>query len=277
MQAQFRFAPSPNGYLHLGHAYSALLNERFAQAHAGRLLLRIEDIDQGRSRSTYVEGLYEDLAWLGLRFAEPIRVQSDYFELYRTQADLLKKRGLLYPCSCTRNQIKQRAKGQAGEVDPDGVPLYAGACREGHPATDQPLAWRLDMRKALQAVEEPLVIRCFDAQGQFYERPAQPALWGDVVLVRKDTPTSYHLSVVLDDAAQDITHIVRGRDLEQATDLHRLLQALLGLPSPVYHHHALIEDEQGDKLSKSKLSKPLRQWRAEGETGQTIRHRLGFI
>ena len=276
VQPLFRFAPSPNGYLHLGHAYSALENERLAKMVSGQMLLRIEDIDQGRARPDFVSAIHEDLAWLGLDFSGVARVQSEHFGFYQSKARMLVERGLLYRCSCTRSEIKRASEHANAGYDPDGAPLYTGHCRHGISADGQPFAWRLDMQKALASIRTPLVIRCMDAQGTFSERVARPQVWGDVVLVRKDIPTSYHLAVVLDDALQKITHVVRGQDLETATDLHRLVQALFELPSPVYYHHRLITDEDGQKLSKSKLSKPLRQWRAEGLSPREIRRLLGF-
>ena len=276
MQPLFRFAPSPNGYLHLGHAYSALENERLAKALSGDLILRIEDIDQSRARADYVTAIYDDLAWLGMDFGGMARLQSTYFDVYTAHAQVLIKRGLLYRCRCTRSQIKRDAEQVAMGCDPDGAPLYAGRCRDQTCADNGLFAWRLDMQKALALVDEPLVIRCMDGQGLMFERIAEPQRWGDVVLVRKDTPTSYHLAVVLDDALQNISHVVRGQDLEAATDLHRLLQALFDLPSPIYYHHPLMRDEDGQKLSKSKLSKPLLQWRKEGLSAVEIRRLLGF-
>jgi glutamyl-Q tRNA(Asp) synthetase len=277
VQALFRFAPSPNGYLHLGHAYSALLNQHLAQACDGQVLLRIEDIDQGRTRAQFVEAIFEDLAWLGLRFPQPVRVQSAQFAFYQAQADRLLKKGLLYRCACTRQQISAAALRLNEACDPDGAPLHSrAACSCQGAEAGAPYALRLDMAKALALCPDPLWILCQNEAGERFERRANPALWGDVVLVRKDVPTSYHLAVVLDDAEQKITHVVRGRDLEAATDLHRLLQALLDLPSPLYTHHRLITDEEGQKLAKSKISKPLRTWRAEGVSAEAIRQRLGF-
>lgn len=276
MQPLFRFAPTPNGYLHLGHAYSALANERLAKALSGQVVLRIEDIDQGRARPDYVAAIHDDLAWLGLRYTGIARVQSQHFDFYQAKAQLLIDRGLLYRCPCTRKAIKEQALLSKAGCDPDGAPLHQGLCRQTPVDPDQPFAWRLDMERALSLIEAPLIIRCMDEAGQMFERVAEPQRWGDVVLLRKDIPASYHLAVVLDDALQGISHVLRGQDLEAATDLHRLLQALLGLPSPLYCHHPLITDEGGQKLSKSKLSKPLRQWRAEGVSAIEIRRLLGF-
>jgi glutamyl-Q tRNA(Asp) synthetase len=277
VQPLFRFAPSPNGFLHLGHAYSALLNEKYAKTFGGQVLLRIEDIDQTRARPEFVAAIHDDLDWLGLRFADEVRIQSQHFDFYRTKMRALVERGLLYRCFCTRSQIRYEAEKRNSGYDPDGAPLYTGHCRDSQPQTvDQPFAWRLDMKKALACIPAPLNIACMDEDGQVFERIATPQVWGDVVLVRKDSPASYHLAVVLDDAFQKISHVVRGGDLEPATDLHRLLQALFELPSPIYCHHRLLLDEDGHKLAKSKLSKPLRQWREEGVTAAEIRCLLGF-
>lgn len=284
----FRFAPSPNGRLHLGHAYSALLNADFAGRFGGRLLLRIEDIDLGRCRPAFVEGIFEDLTWLGLRWEEPVRRQSDHFALYRASAVRLRERGLLYPCFCSRRMLaeavaQRESTGRPWPRDPDGAPLYPGTCR-GLGADDvarrvgagEPHALRIDMESALAQAPRPLFYIRFDREGAQEKVAAQPARWGDAVIVRKDIPTSYHLSVVVDDALQGVSHVVRGKDLEAATDLHVLLQRLLGLPTPLYHHHGLIFDETGDKLSKSRRSEALADLRARGVTAAEIRRRLGF-
>jgi glutamyl-Q tRNA(Asp) synthetase len=276
VQPLFRFAPTPNGYLHLGHAFSALANERLAKALSGEVLLRIEDIDQARARPDFVAAIHEDLAWLGLQYKGLVRVQSQHFDFYQAKAQVLIDRGLLYRCSCTRKDIKEQALQSGAGCDPDGAPLHQGLCRETPLDPEQPFAWRLDMALALSTIDAPLMIHCLDEKGLRFERVAEPQRWGDVVLLRKDIPSSYHLAVVLDDALQGISHVVRGQDLEASTDLHRLLQALLDLPSPLYCHHRLITDEDGQKLSKSKLSKPLRQWRAEGLSAREIRRLLGF-
>jgi glutamyl-Q tRNA(Asp) synthetase len=285
MQPVFRFAPSPNGYLHLGHAYSALLNAEFARAMGGRCLLRIEDIDIGRCRSDLVEATFEDLAWLGLEWEEPVLRQSAHFERYRAAAADLEARGLVYPCFCTRNDIAQTS-GATQFRDPDGAPVYPGICRDLDPeiasarrAAGMPHALRLDMAAAL--AELGGISLSWDeafgeALGTLTRMKANPEKWGDVILVRKECPTSYHLSVVLDDALQGVTHVVRGTDLYEATAVHRLLQALLGLPPLIYHHHGLLKDDDGKKLAKSALSKPLRALRAEGVTPADIRQQLGF-
>jgi glutamyl-Q tRNA(Asp) synthetase len=285
----FRFAPSPNGRLHLGHAYSALLNADFAKRFDGRLLLRIEDIDTTRCRPEFEEGIYEDLAWLGLRWEEPVRRQSEHFDDYRAAFRTLKGRGGVYPCFCSRRDIaeavacREAEAGQPWPRDPDGAPLYPGTCRhlsageiEQRIAAGEPYAWRLD-RAALQTLlPGPHGYHRFDRDGREERVAADPWRWGDAVIVRKDTPTSYHLSVVVDDALQGVTHVVRGQDLEAATDLHVLLQGLLGLPTPLYHHHGLVLDPGGDKLAKSRQSQALAELRAAGIPPRDIRERLGF-
>lgn len=288
-QPVFRFAPSPNGRLHLGHAYSALLNAELARACGGRFLLRIEDIDTTRCRPEWVQGILEDLAWLELAWDGPVRRQSEHFGDYRAAAATLRTRRLLYPCFCTRKDIAEAVARQEAETgtpwprDPDGTPLYPGACR-GWSAADAdrrigegaPVAWRLDMEKALAAAPGPHSFVCFDPAGVEHTVTADPARWGDAVIVRKETPTSYHLSVVVDDALQRVTHVVRGTDLEAATDLHVLLQALLGLPTPRYHHHRLIRDGEGGKLAKSLRSESLADLRARGVMPEAVRKTIGF-
>ncbi|SFU72963.1 glutamyl-Q tRNA(Asp) synthetase [Methylobacterium sp. 174MFSha1.1] len=269
---RLRFAPSPNGRLHLGHAYSALLNAEIARALHGTVLLRVEDIDPVRCRPELAEALVTDLAWLGLTYPEPVWRQSVRMSTYRAALESLQARGLVYPCTCTRREI-QEAAGDAR--DPDGAPLYPGSCR-GKPVPDGPHAWRLDMARALALCPGPFAYTAFAPGAPDAVRIADPARWGDAVLARKDVPASYHLAVVLDDAAQDITHVVRGQDLEAATDLHVLLQRLLGLPTPRYHHHGLIRDEAGDKLSKSLRSQALAALRERGMSAAEVRARLGF-
>ncbi|KMO32546.1 tRNA glutamyl-Q(34) synthetase GluQRS [Methylobacterium aquaticum] len=269
---RLRFAPSPNGRLHLGHAYSAFLNAEIAKALHGDLWLRIEDIDPLRCRPEWADALTADLAWLGLAFPEPVWRQSARMSTYRAALDDLRARNLVYPCPCTRREIQ--AAGGEGR-DPDGAPLYPGTCR-GRPVPDAPHAWRLDMARALDLCPGPFAYTAFAPGEPDIVRTADPARWGDAVLGRKDVPTSYHLAVVLDDAAQGITHVVRGQDLEAATDLHVLLQRLLGLPTPRYHHHGLIRDAAGEKLSKSLRSEALAALRERGATPQEVRARLGF-
>jgi glutamyl-Q tRNA(Asp) synthetase len=271
----FRFAPSPNGYLHLGHAYSALLNAELARAAGCRLLLRIEDIDETRCRPEYETAIYEDLRWLGLTWDEPVRRQSDHYGDYR--AALAKLDALIYPSFESRAEIARTATGR----DPDGAPLYSGAGKSLSAAERQrridagePYALRLDMNAAL-ARTGPLQWN-EDGKSIDADPAASPQLWGDVVLARKETPTSYHLSVVVDDAAQGVTDIVRGHDLYHSTSVHRLLQALLGLPAPRYKHHRLILDDRGRKLSKSTQATGLRELRAQGKTPVDIRRMVGL-
>ena len=285
----FRFAPSPNGRLHLGHAYSALLNADFARRFDGRLLLRIEDIDTTRCRPEFGAAIHEDLAWLGLAWEQPVRRQSEHFDDYRAAFQRLKGRGLVYPCFCSRRDIatavtcREVEAGQPWPRDPDGAPLYSGTCRilslpeiERRIAAGEPHAWRLDQAALQRLMLGPYSYGRFDREGREERVVTDPWRWGDAVIVRKDTPTSYHLSVVVDDALQGVTHVVRGQDLEAATDLHVLLQAILGLPTPLYHHHGLLLDPEGDKLAKSRQSQSLAELRAAGVTPQDIRQRLGF-
>lgn len=275
-----RFAPSPNGYLHLGHAYSALITDRWASALGGQFLLRLEDTDITRCRPEYGDAILEDLAWLGLSWPEPVMRQSERFPIYAKQAARLADMGLLYPCFCSRTEIAAAATG----TDPDGAPLYAGTCRHLPPdviaerlARGDPMQYRLDSARAI-GMTGPLTFT--QAQPTPLDRPqiryARPERWGDVVLQRKDAPTSYHLSVVIDDAAQQVTNVTRGRDMEPSTDIHVLLQFLLGLPSPIYTFHTLILGPDGRKLAKSKGSPSLRDLRAAGWTAEAVRQELGF-
>ncbi|MCR4524007.1 MULTISPECIES: tRNA glutamyl-Q(34) synthetase GluQRS [Bosea] len=285
----FRFAPSPNGRLHLGHALSALTNEALALRFGGRLLLRIEDIDLTRCRPEFVEGIEEDLAWLGIRFEPGFRRQSAHFGDYAGALAALRRRGLAYPCFCSRQEIRnavaarEAATGQPWPVDPDGAPLYPGLCKKLDPdeaarriAAGEPHVLRLDMAAATAALRQPLRYTVFDAGDVRHSVPVAPERWGDVVLARKDAPTSYHLAVTVDDALQGVTHVVRGRDLEAATDVHVLLQHLLGLPIPLYHFHRLLLDDDGQKLAKSRDSRSLADLRADGISAEEIRRQLGF-
>lgn len=281
----FRFAPSPNGYLHLGHALSALINGDWARAAGGRLLLRIEDIDATRCRPEYETAIYEDLAWLGLRWEEPVRRQSEHFDDYRAALAKLEAMGLVYPSFESRAEIAALvAAREPWPRDPDGAPLYPGAAktmpaeeRARRLASGAPYALRLDMNAALTRAST-LTWQETGAgpSGETGIVAANPAAWGDVVLARKDTPTSYHLAVVVDDAMQDVTDIVRGQDLFYATSVHRLLQALLGLPAPRYRHHRLVLDSDGRKLSKSTRATGLRELRAQGLTLADIRRLVGL-
>ena len=283
-QQVFRFAPSPNGLLHLGHALSALLNFRLARAAQGRFLLRIEDIDPVRSRPEFVRAIEDDLTWLGLVWEKPVRHQSHHMADYARALDALALRGLLYPCFCTRGDLARAVAGRPGwPHDPDGAPLYPGTCRDMPQAArallhaiGAPFAQRLDLAKALAALPLDMGWRETCADGSARSERANPALWGDAILARKDVPASYHLCVVVDDALQGVSDVVRGADLAASTHLHRLLQAVLSLPVPRYHHHSLIIDEAGAKLAKSRLSQPLRQWRAQGATPDDIARQVGL-
>jgi glutamyl-Q tRNA(Asp) synthetase len=289
MPPVFRFAPSPNGYLHLGHALSAILNFEAARATGGRFLLRIEDIDATRSRTDYERAIYEDLAWLGLAWDQPVRRQSEHFAGYREAIERLSRMGLIYPTFESRSELARlvaaRERAAPWPRDPDGAPLYPGnaqtlpqAERERLIATGAPFALRLDLPAALASLGAKLSWT-EQGQGPGGERgliAARPEAWGDVVLARKETPTSYHLSVVVDDALQGVTHVIRGEDLFWSTSVHRLLQQLLGLPAPTYRHHRLIRDAQGRKLAKSTRSTALRELRAAGVTPGEVRAMVGL-
>ncbi len=287
MPPVFRFAPSPNGYLHLGHALSALLNAEAARAVAGRMLLRIEDIDRSRCRPEYEAAIDEDLAWLGVTWEQPVRRQSEHFDDYRAALARLDAMNLVYPSFESRAEIAAQVAAREQVLgswprDPDGAPLYPGAAKAMPPAerarrieAGEPYALRLDMQKAIAQIGGPLAWT-ETGDGARGEIAADPAAWGDVILARKDTPASYHLAVVVDDALQGVTDIVRGLDLFHATSVHRLLQSLLGLPAPRYRHHRLILDADGRKLSKSTAATGLHELRAQGLTPSDIRHRLGL-
>jgi glutamyl-Q tRNA(Asp) synthetase len=287
VQPVFRFAPSPNGYLHLGHALSALINAVMARAANGRLLVRIEDIDLTRCRPEYEAAIYEDLAWLGLAWEAPVRRQSDHFAGYRAALDRLIATGLVYPSFESRAEIARlvaaRERAGAWPRDPDGVPLYPGTAKalsadeRRERMAREPYALRLDMAAAMArtgTLDWRETVR--GPEGETGRVPAAPAQWGDVVLGRKETPTSYHLAVVIDDALQEVTEVVRGEDLFRATSVHRVLQALLDLPAPTYHHHRLIRDADGRKLAKSTRATGLRELRAQGLTPAAIRTLIGL-
>ena len=276
----FRFAPSPNGHLHLGHALSALINFESARKTGGRFLLRIEDIDQSRARVHLIEQILDDLAWLGLKWETPVLKQSTRFDRYIAATTDLSELNLTYKAAKTRKQISrfvseyEDKNNQLWPRDPDGAPFYPRY--ENEPDTAS-FSIRLDMARALK--NTPALGWYETGSGpdnQSGEIVALPHLWSDVVIGRKDCPTSYHLSVVLDDAMQGITHIVRGADLFWSTSVHRLLQHLLKLPEPVYHHHRLITDTNGHKLSKSLLSKSILDLRNEGCSPDDIRDMCGF-
>lgn len=284
----FRFAPSPNGRLHLGHALSASLNSDRARREGGRFLLRIEDIDIFRAREEFVAAIFEDLRWLGLSWEEPVRRQSQHFSDYEAALAQLKEMGVLYPCFCSRADIaaavaaRERQSQAPWRRDPDGAPLYPATCRAltgdeiaRRSGLGERPAWRLDVKRALARLATPLFWTEEDEGGAARNIPADPAIWGDAIGARKDIGTSYHLAVVVDDALQGVTHVVRGRDLFHATALHRLLQELLGLPAPVYAHHRLILDADGGKLSKSLKSTALAELRAAGATATDVRAMIG--
>jgi glutamyl-Q tRNA(Asp) synthetase len=255
----FRFAPSPNGLLHLGHAYSALLNAQMAAQADGRLLLRIEDTDETRSRPEFVAAILEDLQWLGISWETPVRIQSEHFGDYQANLERLWDRGVIYPCFCSRKKAQAEA---LPILDPDGQPHYGGTCRalsrleaEQRIAHGEIHGWRVDMTQVGDSAA---------------------AIWGDAMIAKRHVGSSYHIAVVTDDALQGVTHVVRGLDIEPATPLHSLLQRLLGLPAPLYFHHDLIRDAEGQKLSKSLSSTALRALRGDGATAEDIRRRLGF-
>jgi glutamyl-Q tRNA(Asp) synthetase len=270
MKLVTRFAPSPTGRLHLGHAFSALLAHDLARSRGGAFLLRIEDIDPGRARPEHVDSIIEDLAWLGLEWDGEIVFQSERLPLYAEALDRLKAAGLVYPCFCTRSAIAAEiAASAAAPHGPDG-PLYPGTCRalgaeeRERRAAAEPHAWRLDVAAASARA------------GALYWRDghtevlAEPQTQGDVVLARKDAPVSYHLAVTVDDAAQGVTDVVRGRDLYTATDVHRLLQALLGLPTPLYRHHSLLLGADGRRLAKRNGAPTLRELRERGADPKSL-------
>jgi glutamyl-Q tRNA(Asp) synthetase len=287
-QPVFRFAPSPNGYLHLGHALSALLNFDMARASGGRFLIRMEDIDAARCRPEFEAAITEDLEWLGLSWEQPVRRQSEHFGDYRAALEKLQAMRLTFPSYESRAEIahmvSDRDVRERWPRDPDGVPLYPGAARqmkehdrEARIARGESYAIRLDMEKA---VEWTGPLRWSETgagpTGETGDMAADPAAWGDVIVGRKETPTSYHLSVVVDDALQGVTHVVRGQDLFWSTSVHRLLQELLSLPAPVYRHHRLIHDADNRKLSKSTAATGLRELRAQGASAQDIRKLVGL-
>jgi glutamyl-Q tRNA(Asp) synthetase len=284
----FRFPPSPNGYLHLGHAYSALLNFDAAQRTGGRLLLRIEDIDTTRCKPEFEAAIYQDLGWLGVAWETPVRRQSRHLADYREAVERLENLGLLYPSFESRAEIAelvaQREADGRWPRDPDGVPLYPGRAKLLSPRerarlleSGVPHALRLDMAAACaRAGELGWIEHGEGPDGETGAVRARPQAWGDVILARKETPTSYHLAVVIDDALQGVTEVVRGQDLFRATSVHRLLQRLLDLEPPAYRHHRLVSDGAGRKLSKSTEATGLRELRAAGATPAGIRRRVGL-
>jgi glutamyl-Q tRNA(Asp) synthetase len=275
-----RFAPSPNGHLHLGHAYSALFTDHWAKRLGGQFLLRLEDTDITRCKPEFADAIAEDLHWLGLDWPEPVMVQSTRFPVYAAHADRLRDRGLLYPCVCSRTEVAEHATG----TDPDGAPIYGGTCRHRSTAEIEDRVAQGALVQYRLRTDEAVALTgalSFTVAGPTpLDRPqirfARPEIWGDVVVQRKGTPTSYHLSVIVDDDAQGVTHVTRGRDMEAATDLHVLLQMLLGLSQPIYTFHKLLLGDDGKKLSKSKGSPTLRSLRESGVSAAEVRARVGF-
>ena len=288
MPPVFRFAPSPNGYLHLGHALSVLLNDELARKAGGRLLLRIEDIDAVRCKPEFETAIYQDLGWLGIAWEQPVRRQSEHLADYRRAIEKLADQGLIYPSFESRAEIArlvaQHDANSRWPRDPDGVPLYPGAAKSlpsGERArllqSGAPYALRLDMAAACARIGDlGWIERGEGPGGETGALTARPQAWGDVILARKETPTSYHLSVVVDDALQGVTDVVRGQDLFRSTGVHRLLQQLLDLPQPAYRHHRLVLDGEGRKLSKSTRATGLRELRAAGATPADIRGLVGL-
>jgi glutamyl-Q tRNA(Asp) synthetase len=284
----FRFAPSPNGYLHLGHAFSALLNFDLARQAGGRFLLRLEDIDTVRCKPEFETAIYQDLAWLGVAWEEPVRRQSRHFADYRAAVETLSARGLVYPGFESRAEIAglvaQRETNSLWPRDPDGAPLYPGTAKRLSPdararllESGRAYALRLDMAAACARTGSlGWSERGEGGAAETSVVAARPQAWGDIILARKETPTSYHLSVVVDDALQGVTDVVRGQDLFWSTSVHRLLQELLDLPAPVYRHHRLVLDAAGQKLSKSTAATGLRELRAGGATPADIRRLVGL-
>ena len=283
MPSVYRFAPSPNGYLHLGHALSACLNFEASRRVEGRFLLRIEDIDSARCRPVFEAAIYEDLAWLGLIWEEPVRRQSDHFGDYQNALAQLAGLGLIYPAFESRAEIAalvaERERLRPWPRDPDGAPLYPGTSeaisgerRDAMLASGAPYALRLNMAKACAlAGDLAWQEEGRGPDGESGQVVARPKAWGDIILARKETLTSYHLSVVVDDAVQGVTDILRGQDLFWSTSVHRLLQKLLGLPEPRYCHHRLILDRAGRKLAKSGAATGLRELRAAGMSPSDVR------
>jgi glutamyl-Q tRNA(Asp) synthetase len=276
-----RFAPSPTGYLHRGHAFSALAAYSAAQAAGGRFILRIEDIDRTRCRPEYVQAIFEDLAWLGLSWEEPVRIQSEHMADYEAALAKLADKNLLYRCFRTRKEVADEiARAPHGAME-----VFCGAPLEPEDEArrleaSEPFAWRLSL-KAAEAALGGLSGLTFleEGEGPVGERgliSARPQLGGDVVLARKDVGVAYHLAVVVDDALQGVTHVVRGQDLFEATHVQRLLQALLGLPAPIYRHHRLLTGPDGRRLAKRDRAETLRELRARGITAMQIRREMGF-
>jgi glutamyl-Q tRNA(Asp) synthetase len=269
-----RFAPSPTGFLHLGHAFSAWTAWRRARESGGRFLLRIEDIDPERCRPEYVEAIFEDLTWLGIDWDGDVLFQSQRLPLYRACLHSLAARNLVYPCFCSRADIRREvAASAAAPHGPDGAPLYPGTCRRlstderaARLAAGAPHAWRLDVFRAMDGAGPLFFVE--EGVGQV---SARPDLFGDIILARRDAPASYHLCVTHDDAAQGVTLVTRGEDLRDATHVHRLLQHLMGWPVPVYAHHGLVRDAAGQRLSKRDIALSLREMREAGKSETEVK------
>lgn len=272
-----RFAPSPTGLLHSGHAFSALFAYELARQSGGRFILRIEDLDFTRCRPEFETALLEDLAWLRITYELPVRRQSDHLSVFTAAANALQQKGLLYPCFCTRKDIQQEINAAGGAPHgPDG-PVYPGTCRhlsaaerEDRIAAGQSFALRLDLQRSISITGSDLRWRDLEKGWQ----TARPEIFGDIVLIRKDIGSSYHLAVVHDDALQGVTRVTRGMDLFSATHIQRVLQSLLGLPTPEYHHHQLICDNNGKRLAKRDDAESLRSLRERGFTAAELRARL---
>ncbi|MAB75247.1 MAG: tRNA glutamyl-Q(34) synthetase GluQRS [Verrucomicrobiales bacterium] len=274
-----RFAPSPTGHLHKGHAWSALTAFENARQKGGKFLLRIEDIDFNRCKTTHSHQILEDLDWLGIEWEEPVRVQSEHIDQYSRAATELLERGLLYPCFCTRKDIQREIKAAGQAPQGSEGPLYPGTCkhlpseeRAKRIESGEPHALRLDLDKAMAEINSPLTW----ADTLHGPQEARPEMLGDIVIVRKDIGTSYHLAVVFDDGLQQVTEIVRGVDLFDSTHIHCVLQKLLGLPTPTYHHHRLLTDENGNRLAKRDRSITLKSLRDAGITAKQLKKELGF-
>jgi len=272
MQLRSRFAPSPSGLLHVGNAYSVLLSQQWAEANRAELLLRIEDIDHTRCRPEFIDHIYQDLHWLGLTWPEPVRLQSSFLKDYRSAIDRLREMEVIYPCFCTRKSIQQEMERMAlAPHSEDLSELYPGICRDMAPTQQaqrmdsDPFAWRLDIQKALSKIDSPLL--WLDSDGNHHSAEIDH----DVVIGRKDIAFSYHLSVVVDDAIQGISHVIRGEDLASSTGIHRLLQRLLGLPEPIYMHHKLLKTTAGERLSKRNRATTLASLRDMGVDPQKLR------
>lgn len=281
MTFRTRFAPSPTGPLHLGHAYSALLAYDMAQSNGGEFLLRIEDIDRSRARAHWEAQIYDDLAWLGISWPEPVMRQSDRLDAYNTALDALWARGLLYPCTCSRADIANAISAPQEGVPafgPDGL-IYPRTCHGNARSGPRPAeaALRLDMTRAVQDIDLVAFTETAIHHGEV-KRSAGDLIQsvGDIVLARREMGTSYHLSVVIDDAAQHITHVVRGEDLFDATQIHAVLQNLLGLPTPVYHHHTLVRDGKGKRLAKRDDARAISLYKSEGRSPNDIRALSGL-